>query len=107
MYLSRARRRKCFRDRTGRQSESRNTFASNCKKMPAWDAGGVVHRRGRLCKKPPPMAASFRSFLADTRKEHSLPTTINDNLPHKNEPFWLVFCMGDFVTVFFVELAVQ
>ena len=30
--------------------------------------GGVVHRRGRLCKKPPPMSASFRPFLAETRK---------------------------------------
>ena len=42
--------------------------------------GGVVHRRGRLCEKPPPMAASFGSFLADARKEYVSNALINDNL---------------------------
>ena len=32
----------------------------------------MVHRKGRLCKKLPPMSASFRSFLAETRKEQCL-----------------------------------
>ena len=34
--------------------------------------GGEVHRRGRLCEKPPPVALSFGTFLGETRKVHEL-----------------------------------
>ena len=40
--------------------------------------GGVIFKRGRLCKKPPLESDSFRPFLAETRKGHiSFPTKEN------------------------------
>ena len=52
-----------------RQSASRNTCASNCRKALLSGLGGVIFKRGRLCKKPPLKSVSFHSFLAETRKE--------------------------------------
>ena len=67
-----------------RQTANRNICGIRVNSSGLLSLGGEVHRRGRLCEKPPPMTASFGSFLAGTRKEHDSSST-NCNLSNRRK----------------------